>query len=166
MPHFGSLLHTVVAFVAALGVLILVHELGHYMVARWCGVKVLRFSLGFGRPVVVRRYGPDETEWVLSALPLGGFVKMLDEREGPVPDAELHRAFNRQSVWRRFAIVLAGPVANFILAIVLYWALFMVGTPGMRPLVAEPVPPTPAPEVRSGTEMVDLRTLLKRSWAC
>src|ERR1043165_2557558 len=110
-----NLLNTIVAFVVTLGLLIVVHELGHYLVARLCNVKVLRFSLGFGKPIWSRRYGPDQTEWALAAFPLGGYVKMLDEREGPVDAREAHRAFNRQSVLRRFAIVLAGPTANFLL---------------------------------------------------
>jgi regulator of sigma E protease len=133
-----SLLHTIVSFVVALGVLIVVHELGHYLVARWCGVKVLRFSVGFGRALATRRVGPDRTEWVLAAVPLGGYVKMVDEREGPVALEDLPRAFNRQSVWRRIAIVLAGPVANFLLAIALYWGLFMGGVQEARPIVAAP----------------------------
>ena len=133
-----TLLHTVVSFVVALGVLIVVHELGHYLVARWCGVKVLRFSVGFGRALATRRFGPDRTEWVLAAIPLGGYVKMVDEREGPVAQEDLPRAFNRQSVWRRFAIVLAGPVANFLLAIALYWGLFMGGVQEAKPIIAAP----------------------------
>src|SRR5688500_5765146 len=120
-----SFLITLVAFVVALGLLIVVHEFGHYLVARLCGVKVLRFSVGFGQPLLVRRLGADQTEWAVAAFPLGGYVKMLDEREGEVAPQERHRAFNRQSVWRRFAIVLAGPVANFLLAIAVYWLLFM-----------------------------------------
>ena len=118
-----NLLNYLIPFVLALGLLILVHELGHYLVARWCGVKVLRFSLGFGKPLLVRKAGRDQTEWALAAFPLGGYVKMLDEREAPVAPAELHRAFNRQSVYRRFAIVAAGPIANFLLAIVVFAAL-------------------------------------------
>jgi regulator of sigma E protease len=134
-----SLLNTIVAFIVALGVLIVVHEYGHYIVARLCGVKVLRFSVGFGRPLAVWRRGRDRTEWVIAAVPFGGYVKMLDEREGPVPAEEAHRAFNRQSVWRRFAIVLAGPLFNFIFAIVVYAGLFMHGMPEMRPVLGEPV---------------------------
>lgn len=133
-----SLLHTVVSFIVALGVLIVVHELGHYLVARWCGVKVLRFSVGFGRPLVTRRMGPDQTEWIVAAVPLGGYVKMVDEREGPVAPEDLPRAFNRQSVWRRIAIVLAGPVANFLLAIALYWGLFMGGVQEAKPIIGAP----------------------------
>ena len=133
------LLHTIAAFIVALGVLIVVHEFGHYLVARWCGVKVLRFSVGFGRPLAVMRRGPDQTEWVLSIIPFGGYVKMLDEREAPVDPAELPRAFNRQSVWRRFAIVAAGPAFNFLFAILVYTGLYMYGLPEARPVVAEPV---------------------------
>ena len=139
-----SLLITIIAFVVALGLLIVVHEFGHYAVARACGVKVLRFSVGFGKPLWARRLGRDATEWVVAAFPLGGYVKMLDEREGPVSDSELPRAFNRQSVWRRFAIVIAGPAANFLLAIALYWALFVYGVPGIKPVIGEPPPGTVA----------------------
>ncbi len=132
------------AFALALGILITVHELGHYSVARLCGVKVLRFSIGFGRPLWMRRYGADRTEWALSVFPLGGYVKMLDEREGEVAAEELHRAFNRQSVGRRFAIVSAGPIANFLLAILVYWGLFIHGMEEPRPLLAGPAAGTPA----------------------
>jgi regulator of sigma E protease len=139
-----TLLVTIVAFLVALGLLIVVHELGHYAVARACDVKVLRFSVGFGKPLWARRLGRDATEWVVAAFPLGGYVKMLDEREGPVADADLPRAFNRQSVWRRYAIVVAGPAANFLLAIALYWALFVYGVPGIKPVIGEPPPGTMA----------------------
>ena len=133
-----TLLHTLVAFIVALGVLIVVHEYGHYLVARLCGVKVLRFSVGFGRPLLLWRRGADRTEWVVAAVPFGGYVKMLDEREGPVEPQEAHRAFNRQGVGRRFLIVLAGPVFNFIFAILLYAGLYMYGLPEARPVIAEP----------------------------
>ena len=127
------------AFALALGLLIVVHEAGHFLVARWCGVKVLRFSVGFGKPILSRRFGADRTELALAAFPLGGYVRMLDEREGEVDAAELPRAFNRQSVWKRFGIVLAGPVANFVLAIVMYWVLFVHGVEEPRPLLGKPV---------------------------
>lgn len=139
-----SFLNTVFAFLLALGVLITFHEFGHYAVARLCGVKVLRFSVGFGSPLWRRRLGKDGTEWAIGAFPLGGYVKMLDEREGPVPPQDLHRAFNRQTVWRRFAIVAAGPLANFFLAILLYWVLFVHGMPGVRPSVDTPPAGSPA----------------------
>ncbi|MBZ0069848.1 MAG: RIP metalloprotease RseP [Thiobacillus sp.] len=133
-----SVLHTVLWFLVAIGVLVVVHEFGHYLAARWAGVKILRFSVGFGRPLLIRRMGRDQTEWVLAALPFGGFVKMLDEREGEVPAAEAHRSFNRATVWRRIGIVAAGPAANFLLAIVFYWALFMHGLPALKPMIGEP----------------------------
>lgn len=139
-----NFLMTVIAFVIALGSLILFHELGHYLVARALGVKVLRFSIGFGQPLVSRRYGADRTEWVIAAFPLGGYVKMVDEREGPVAAADLGRAFNRQPVARRIAIVAAGPIANFLLAIAVYWLLFVTGMPGLRPIVDAPLEATPA----------------------
>jgi regulator of sigma E protease len=139
-----NLLHTIAAFVVALGALIIVHEYGHYLVARVCGIKVLRFSIGFGTPLWKRRLGRDGTEWVVAVVPLGGYVKMLDEREGEVAQHELGRAFNRQSVWRRYAVVIAGPLANFLFAILLYWMLFMQGVQEARPVLAQPLPNTPA----------------------
>jgi regulator of sigma E protease len=147
-----NLLQTIVAFVVALGVLIVVHEYGHYIVARLCGVKVLRFSVGFGRALVTWRLGADRTEWVIAAIPFGGYVKMLDEREGEVAPAELPRAFNRQSVWKRFAIVIAGPLFNFAFAVLVYAGLFMYGLPEARPLLANPPPNTlaAAAGVRAG----------------
>lgn len=142
------------AFALVLGVLIVFHEFGHYAVARLVGVKVLRFSIGFGRPLLSRRFGRDGTEWCLSAFPLGGYVKMLDEREAEVPVAELPRAFNRQSVGRRMAIVVAGPLANLLLAVLLYWGLFWHGVEEMRPLLGTPVAASPA--ARSGIMDGDL----------
>ncbi len=125
-----SLFTTVLAFLLALGPLIIFHELGHYWVARLCGVKVLRFSLGMGKVVWSRRFGPDQTEWAISALPLGGYVKMLDNRDPDTAaktEAEAQREFTRQSVWRRIAIVAAGPIANFVLAIVVFSGLYIYG---------------------------------------
>ncbi len=135
---------TVLAFIVAIAVLVFFHELGHYWVARLCNVKVLRFSLGFGKAVYVKRFAGGETEWALSLIPIGGYVKMLDEREGEVQPHELARAFNRQPVLRRMAIVVAGPVANLLLAIVLYWALFIHGVPGVKPVLGVVPPATPA----------------------
>jgi regulator of sigma E protease len=126
-----NLITTVLAFLLALGPLIIFHELGHYTVARLCGVKVLRFSLGMGKVVWSRRFGPDQTEWAVSMLPLGGYVKMLDSRDPDAPamaPEDLKREFTRQNVWRRIAIVAAGPLANFLLAIVLFAGLSMAGS--------------------------------------
>ncbi|MGH8810144.1 MAG: site-2 protease family protein, partial [Noviherbaspirillum sp.] len=125
-----SLLQTLVAFLIALAVLVVVHELGHYLVARWCGVKVLRFSVGMGKIIYSRRFGADQTEWALSVLPLGGYVKMLDAREqdlSTVPADDLRREFTRQPVLKRIAIVAAGPLANFLLAIVVFAGLYTYG---------------------------------------
>lgn len=135
-----DLLTTLIAFLLALGILIFVHEFGHYQVAKWCGVKVLRFSLGFGKPLLRWVRGEDKTEWVISAIPFGGYVKMLDERETEVPidAAELPRAFNRQKVWKRFCIVAAGPLANLILAVLLYGALNITGMDEPVPILAKP----------------------------
>ncbi len=130
------LLQTLLAFAVALGSLIIVHELGHYWVARLCGVKVLRFSVGMGKVIFSRRFGADQTEWAISILPLGGYVKMLDAREqdiGTIAAADLPREFTRQSVWRRIAIVAAGPLANFLLAILLFAGIYMHGTPEPLP---------------------------------
>jgi len=132
------------AFLVVLGVLIIVHEYGHYAAARFCGVKVLRFSLGFGPVIWQRKLGRDQTEWAVSLFPLGGYVKMLDEREGEVDAAELDRAFNRQGVGARSLIVAAGPLANFLLAILLYWGIFMNGTQEMLPILGKPPEGSPA----------------------
>ena len=149
-------LYKIVAFAITLGVLVVFHELGHYLVARLAGVKVLRFSVGFGRIVWMRRFGRDRTEWALSAIPLGGYVKMVDEREAPVPSADLARAFNRQSVWRRIAIVAAGPIANLFLAALLFAGTYVAGIPGQRALLAQPPASSPAAaaDVRAGDLVV------------
>ena len=126
------------AFALILGVLVFVHEFGHYLVARLLGVKVLRFSVGFGVALWSRRFGADQTEWAIGAFPLGGYVKMLDEREGEVRSEELHRSFNRQTVWRRMAIVAAGPLTNLLLAVIVYWGLFWHGMEELKPILGTP----------------------------
>lgn len=128
---------TLLAFLVTLGILIVVHEWGHYRVARACGVKVLKFSIGFGPTLWKRQIG--ETEWAVSALPLGGFVRMLDEREGPVASDEVHRAFNRKSLRQRSAVVAAGPAANLVLAVLLYAASSWIGTQEPRAVIGSPV---------------------------
>ena len=122
-----DLMQKLLAFAVTLGVLITFHELGHYFVARLAGVKVLRFSIGFGRVVWSRRVGRDGTEWAISAVPLGGYVKMVDEREGEVAPDDRARAFNRQNVWKRSAIVAAGPLANLLLAVLLFAGTYLAG---------------------------------------
>jgi len=134
------------SFIVALVVLVTVHELGHFWVARKLGVKVLRFSVGFGRPLLRRVSLRDGTEYMLSAIPLGGYVKMLDEHEGPVPPQELHLAFNRQHLWKRVAIVAAGPLFNLLFAVFAYWAIFVSGDVGARALIGEVTPASIAAE--------------------
>ncbi|MFS8976648.1 RIP metalloprotease RseP [Cupriavidus necator] len=170
-------MQTVLAFIVALCVLIYVHEMGHYLAARACGVKVLRFSIGFGRPLL--RWiskSRDRTEWTVAAIPLGGYVRMLDEREvdpqrdSPIDPIDLPRAFNRQPVGKRFIIVAAGPLANFLLAIVLYFALFAGGMREPAPVVAAPAAGTMAAQagVREGDRVLSLtasgHTEPVRSW--
>jgi regulator of sigma E protease len=158
---------TILAFLAVIGVLVIVHEYGHYLAARLSGVKVLKFSVGFGKPLFSRRLGRDNTEWAVAALPLGGYVKMLDEREGEVAEHELHRAFNRASVWQRMAIVVAGPLANFLLALAVFWMLFMYGIPAIKPVVGEPGQGTPAAQagLRDGDEIVGVNGERVRTFA-
>ncbi|MBT3041385.1 MAG: sigma E protease regulator RseP [Candidatus Thiodiazotropha sp. (ex Codakia orbicularis)] len=132
-----SLLFTLVSFIVALAILIAVHEFGHFWVARKLGVKVLRFSIGFGRALWRRTSVVDGTEYVIAAIPLGGYVKMLDEREAPVEAEEQHRAFNRQSLGVRSAIVVAGPLFNFLFAILAFWLIFVTGDTGLKPIVGE-----------------------------
>jgi len=146
------MLLTLAAFALALGILIVVHEMGHYLVARACGVKILRFSVGFGR-VLVKRIDRHGTEWALSLIPLGGYVKMLDEREGSVTAEERPRAFNAQSVWKRIAIVAAGPIFNLVLASLLYASLNLAGVEEPAPVVGAPTADSIA--ARSGLQAGD-----------
>jgi regulator of sigma E protease len=145
-----ELMSTLLAFLVAIAVLIVVHELGHYAVARRCGVKVLRFSVGFGRPIARWVRGADRTEWVIAAVPFGGYVRMLDENDpdcSPIAESDLPRAFNRQSVGRRAAIVVAGPVANLLLAVALYWTVNLVGTLEPPPFLGPPAAQSVAQQV-------------------
>lgn len=136
----STFIHSALALIVTLGLLIAFHEFGHFWTARRLGVKVLRFSIGFGKPLWSIRRGQDQTEYVLAAFPLGGYVKMLDEREGEVAEEEKHRAFNRQPVWSRFAIVSAGPLFNFVFAILAFWMMYLIGVPGVKPIVGEVKP--------------------------
>ncbi len=143
-----AILTNVVAFVVAILVLVTIHELGHFWVARRLGIKVRRFSVGFGPPLYRWRRRADDTEYVIAALPLGGYVKMLDERDEQeaIPPADLARAFNRQPIWKRSLVVLAGPVANFVLAVLIYWGLLLAGETGVRPEVGSVEPGSVAAE--------------------
>lgn len=150
-----DVLITIGWFLLVLIILVTFHEYGHFVVARRCGVKVLRFSVGFGKPMW-SWYDSKGTEFAIAAIPLGGYVKMLDEREGEVPEDQLHRAFNRKTVWQRMAIASAGPVANFLLAIVIFWGLFLQGTTGLAPIVGEVEPDSVAARagLSAGQEIV------------
>ena len=160
-----GLIQNILAVIVVLGLLITFHEFGHFWVARRCGVKVLRFSVGFGTPIWSRvdRHG---TEFAIAAIPLGGYVKMLDEREGAVPADQLDHAFNRKGVWQRIAIVAAGPVANFLLALVAYWALFVAGTTTVAPVIGEVAPGSPAARggLEAGHEITAVQGERVRSW--
>ena len=139
-----NFLSSLLAFIVAIGLLVTIHELGHYLVMRWCGVHVLRFAFGFGK-VLWSRQDRAGTEWAICLWPLGGYVKPLDTREATdLPLAERARAFDTQTVGKRIAMVAAGPIANFLLAILLYWALFLNGVTEWRPILAEPVAGSPA----------------------
>jgi len=167
---------TVLAFLVTLGILVVIHEYGHYRVAVACGVRVLRFSVGFGRVLWRRQRGPDATEFVLSALPLGGYVRMLDESEGAVDPKEQHRAFNRQPLSRRAAIVIAGPAANLLLAVLLFAAAQWIGTDEPKAVLSAPLPASLAERAglrsgdwvraasRDGVEWTELRSMNDLRW--
>jgi len=131
-----TILSYLLAFLVAIGVLVAVHEYGHFWMARRVGIRVLRFSIGFGRPLW-SRHGADGTEYALAAIPLGGYVKLLDEREGPVDSDQLSQAYNRKPVWQRILVLLAGPFANFLFAVAAYWVLFVAGVPALKPVIGE-----------------------------
>lgn len=158
-------IQNLLAVIVVLGLLITFHEYGHYWVARRCGVKVLRFSVGFGKPLW-SRYDRHGTEFAIAAIPLGGYVKMLDEREGTVAPEERHQAFNRKSVWARIAIVSAGPLANFLLALVAYWLLFIAGTSTVAPVIGDIAEDSPAAQagLSSGQEIVAIGGERTQSW--
>ena len=157
---FGSIWWLLVA----LGLLITFHEFGHYWVARRLGVRVLRFSIGFGRALWSRR-GQDGTEYMVAAIPLGGYVKMLDEREAEVPANELGQAFNRKPVGHRIAIVAAGPIFNLVFAVAAFWVMFMVGIPESRPIVGEVSGIASAAGLRPGDEILSLDGERTQTWS-
>jgi regulator of sigma E protease len=161
-----SAIYMLLGTLVALGVLVTIHEFGHFWVARRCGVKVLRFSVGFGTPLWRWRDRQD-TEFVIAAIPLGGYVKMLDEREESVPEALRDQAFNRKPVGQRIAIVAAGPLANFLLALVFFWVLAMLGSQQVKPVVGELLPGSPAElaGVRPGEEIVAVDGKTTSGWS-
>ncbi|MFT2111027.1 RIP metalloprotease RseP [Marinomonas sp. 2405UD68-3] len=159
------MIQTILSIAVALGVLITFHEFGHYYIARRCGVKVLRFSIGFGKPIYTY-VNKDGTEFSLALIPLGGYVRMLDEREGAVAENERHLAFNQKSLFQRFSIVAAGPIANFILAAFFYFCVALIGIQSLSPVVGSVVPESPASFVNlgEGDEVVNINGQDTRSW--
>jgi regulator of sigma E protease len=148
-----DVLTSLLAFIVAISVLVAVHEYGHYIVGRWAGMKVLRFSIGFGKPVWTWVRGADRTEYCISAVPLGGYVRFLDGREGPIDPEDEGRAFNQRPIPARIAVLFAGPLFNFLFAIVAYWALFLSGIPTLQPAVGQVTPGSLAD--RAGLEFGD-----------
>lgn len=161
-----EILYTIGGFIVALGILIIVHEFGHYWVAQKLGIRVLRFSVGFGKPIWKRNFGKDKTELVVAAIPLGGYVKMLDETEGEVPEEELDRAFNRQSIIKRMAVVLAGPLFNFIFAVIAFWVVYMFGISGLKPVVGYVKAESPAAIAgfQKGDEIITINNKPVQTW--
>ncbi|MGK2889656.1 MAG: sigma E protease regulator RseP [Candidatus Malihini olakiniferum] len=160
-----NVLWSLAAFVVVLGVLITVHEFGHFWVARRCGVKVERFSVGFGK-ALWRWHDRLGTQFVIALIPLGGYVKMLDERVDTVSPEQHHLSFNRKTVWQRAAIISAGPIANFLFAVVAYWLVFIIGVPGVRPVVGEIVPNSIAAvaQMSPGMELKAIDGIETRDW--
>ncbi|MFT7457924.1 MAG: regulator of sigma E protease [Planctomycetota bacterium] len=162
-----DVIQSILAFIVVLGILITFHEFGHYWVARLCDVKILRFSIGFGRPLWKRNFGEDQSEFVIAALPLGGYVKMLDEREGTVSEKDKHRAFNNKSLSQRIMIVIAGPLFNFIFAIAAYWLMYVVGVNDLKPLIGEINSTSIAAEsgFRTGDEIIGVDGKKTPTWS-
>ncbi len=162
-----QLFHTLFYFVIAIGLLVTVHEFGHFWVARKVGIKVIRFSVGFGKILCSYQKSSDSTEYALAAIPFGGYVKMVDEREGEVKAADLPFAFNRQPVLARAAVVAAGPVFNLLLAIVLHWVIFMLGETGMKPLIGRIEAGTLASQARlsEGEEIIAVNDKTTPTWS-
>jgi len=159
-------LQSAISFIVVIGILVTVHEFGHFWVARKLGVKVLRFSIGFGKPILTWHRKNDETEYVLAAIPLGGYVKMLDERESEVEEHELDRAFNRKPLSTRFAVVFAGPLFNFLFAIAAYWLMFVIGITGLKPVIGNVTPDSIAANagLESGDVIVAINEKRSPTW--
>lgn len=162
-----DIIQNILAFIFAIGVLVTIHEFGHFWVAKKLGVKILRFSVGFGRPLWTKKLGQDQTEFTIASIPLGGYVKMLDEREGVVAPYQRHRAFNTQPVLSRIAVVIAGPLFNFLFAILAYWIMFIVGITGLKPLIGEVTENSPAASagIQKGDEILAVDDELTPTWS-
>ncbi|MGD8784879.1 MAG: RIP metalloprotease RseP, partial [Thioalkalispiraceae bacterium] len=161
-----DVVYTVLSFLIAIGILIAIHEFGHFWVARKLGVKVLRYSIGMGKPLWIKKFGADKTEFVLAAIPIGGYVSMLNEQEGEVAEEEKHRAFNRQPIWKRSLIVLAGPAFNFFLAIFIYWGISVWGVEGTKPVIKQIEPNSIAQKagLNKGDEIVNVEGWDTPTW--
>ena len=159
-------LFSIIAFIVLVGVLVAIHEYGHFLAAKLCNVKVLRYSIGFGKVLISRKRGQDQTEYCLSAIPLGGYVQLLDERSEDVPKEQQHRAFNRQSATKRIFILFAGPLANFLFAIVAYIFMFSSGIPGTVPLIGDVEPQSIAWQnnIRTGDRIVNVGDREVKTW--
>ena len=159
-------LFSIIAFIVLVGVLVAIHEYGHFLAAKLCNVKVLRYSIGFGKVLISRKRGQDQTEYCLSAIPLGGYVQLLDERSEDVPKEQQHRAFNRQSATKRIFILFAGPLANFLFAIVAYLFMFSSGIPGTVPLIGDVEPQSIAWQnnIRTGDQIVNVGDKDVKTW--
>ncbi|WP_335927812.1 sigma E protease regulator RseP [Vibrio parahaemolyticus] len=160
-----GILWNLVSFIVALGILVAVHEFGHFWVARRCGVKVERFSIGFGKPIW-RKVGQDGTEYTISMIPLGGYVKMVDSRVDDVPESEKHLAFDQKPLWKRASIVAAGPIFNFLFAIFAYWLVFLIGVPAVKPVIGEVTPNSIVAEagIESGMELKAVSGIKTPDW--
>ncbi len=161
-----DILINIISFIVVIGILVTFHEFGHFWVARRFDVKVLRFSIGFGKPIYTW-HGKNGTEYVLAQIPLGGYVKMLDERNDDVTEAELPYAFTQKPLYARMAIVVAGPLFNFLLAIVLYWAIFTIGTEGLKPVIADVKPASIAAQagMKAGDELLSIDGKNTQTWS-
>ncbi|MDH3305563.1 MAG: RIP metalloprotease RseP [Gammaproteobacteria bacterium] len=162
----GNATISLLAFIAAISILVAVHEFGHYIIGRWSGMKVLRFSIGFGKPIWMRAAGEDKTEYCVSAIPLGGYVRFLDSREGPVDSADTGRAFDHRPIPARIAVLLAGPAFNFIFAVLAYWILFAGGIMALKPAVGEVTPGSYADQagLQFGDKIVAVGDVETKDW--
>ena len=164
--YMFEVLFSILSFIVVIGILVTFHEYGHFWVARKLGVKVTRFSIGFGKPLFRWQGKRDDTEYVIAQIPLGGYVKMLDERNEPVKEEELPYAFNRKPLATRMAVVVAGPLFNFILAVLVYWVVFIIGIEGIKPIIGEVEPASRAAQagLQSGEQIIAVDEEKTANW--